>query len=66
MLNVSEAKSHIIQATRPGEDGAVSDSMFKNNFQGETNRWGCSNSIYFSKNHSNGTVNPLRAQARDP
>lgn len=32
MLNVSEAKSHIIQATRAGEDSAVSDSMFKNNF----------------------------------
>lgn len=66
MLNVSEAKSHIIQATGAGEDGAVSDSMFKNNFLGETNPWGCSNSIYFSKNHPNGTVDPVRAQARDP
>lgn len=66
MLNVSEAKIHIIQATRAGEDGAVSDSMFKNNFQGETNNWGSSNSVYFSKNHSNRTVNPLRAQACDP
>lgn len=58
-LNVCEAKRLIVQATRPGERWTAPLQMacLKITPRDKSNTLTCSQSTYFSKGHSNGTIN---------